>query len=427
MTVNIGKSWSKIKPLLVFLVPLVLLPLPLIQKDSVATFAYCLSIIAIFWVFEILNIYVTSLLPMILLPLAGIAKPSSLAKEYMPDVCMLFIGTLILACGVEKTGVHRRMALLTLKVFGGSTRSLMFGLMLVSWFLSMWISNTATTALMLPVIEAIFGVFEGKLKKTESDSENSKSKLPDSITKGLTLAIAYGANIGGMGTLTGTPPNLVCSSLMDENFPCYEPKLSYANWLIFALPISVVFFILTYCYMNVYWFGLPFSKRNSKKYQEFGGDEILQVINQQYNSLPKMAFNEYYCVFTLILMVTLMFFKSPGFMTGWADLYPTAEKPSDSTIALLLAGLLFFVPSKFETNFKKLDFSRPIITWKEFQNHCPWGTIILIGSGVALSETSTTSGFSQYIADLLEDLAGLPRVAILYISGPASSSSFFDI
>lgn len=425
---------SKIKPLAIILVPLILLPIPLILQDDVATFAYCLLIVALFWVFELTNIFVTSLLPMVLLPLAGVSDPATLSKQYMPDVCMLFIGTLILASAIENTGVHKRIALGTLRIFGRDMRTLMLGLMLVTWFMSMWISNTATTALMLPIIEAIFSVYEDSTDQpeiTEDTEDKPKPTLPANITKGLTLAIAAAANIGGTATLTGTPPNLVCASVMQDLFPCYQPKLSFANWIIYGIPLSTSLVIFAYIFLNIYWFGFPFFQRgHTNKYQKFSGDNIQKVINQQYQDLPNLKFNEIYVVFTLISMVTLWFFKSPGFITGWADLYPDNNKPSDSTVAIFFSILLFIVPNtipeEYEKSYikilknpikfyKQLNFKEPILKWRHFEENCPWGTILLIGAGIALSRASEDSGFSQFIADLLTGLDVLEPYLILII------------
>lgn len=403
--------WHGIKISSIFLIPILLLPLPIVLKDSVATFAYCLIIVALFWVFEILNIYVTSFLPMILLPLTGLAKPSNLAKEFMPDVCMLFIGTLFLSAAIQKTGVHKRIALLTLKLFGGNLRSLMFGLMLVTWFLSMWISNTATASLMLPVVEAIFLVIQ---------ESNPEEKIPDAITKGLTLSLAAAAVTGGSTTLTGTPGNLACAEIMESMFPGYEPKINFASWLLFGFPSSFLVFLISYLFMNFYWFGWFRNSGQSNtdnmtgngsdsKLGNFKNETIKIAIDKQYNELPNMKFNEYYTIFSLISMVIFWFFSSPGFITGWAELYPSENRPSDSTVALIFGLLFFIVPDEIK-NFKK-----PILNWPYAQKNIPWGTIILIGSGVALSRASRDSGFSDWMAEILSKLEFLPKEVIILI------------
>lgn len=411
--------WSKTKPILAVAIPIILLPLPLIAQDDVATFAYCLLIIASFWVLEIINIFVTALLPMVLLPICGIIEPSVLSKQYWPDTCMLFMGTLILACAIEKTGVHRRLALATLKYFGTSLRGLMFGLMLATWFLSMWISNTATCALMMPVLEAIFSIFE---------QSHPGENIPVNIVKGLTLAIPAAANPGGTATISGTPPNLVCSDILNETYECYEPRLTFANWIIIGLPTASVMLILNYLWMNSYWFGFSWitdifccgkkeDEKGRQSYSSFGTEDIQKVVVNQYNALPAMKWDEYFVVGNLICMVIMWFFKSPGFIQGWADFYPDKNKPSDSTVAIFFAVLLFIIPRKWprNTSISELNWKEPIITWAEFQAYCPWGTIILIGSGIALSKASDVSGFSDWVAELLDGLGALPDDLILFI------------
>ena len=351
---------------------------------------------------------------MILLPLTGLAKPSNLAKEFMPDICMLFIGTLFLSAAIQKTGVHKRMALSTLKLFGGNLRSLMFGLMLVTWFLSMWISNTATASLMLPVVEAIFLVIQ------ESHSEKSEQKIPDAITKGLTLSLAAAAVTGGSTTLTGTPGNLACAEIMESMFPGYQPKVNFTSWLLFGFPSSFLVFFVAYIFMNFYWFG--FNQKNlNKKLGNFKNETIKIAIEKQYKELPVMKFNEYYTVFSLISMVVCWFFSSPGFITGWADFWPSENRPSDSTVALIFGILFFIVPDEVVyLNEKgrrrlKFDLKKPILTWPYAQNSIPWGTVLLIGCGVALSRASEDSGFSDWMADILSKLDFLPTEVIILI------------
>ena len=429
--------WSKIKPLLIILIPLLLLPLPLVEKSSVATYAYCLLIIASFWILDLVHLSVTSLLPMVLLPFAGVVSPSYLAKQYSPDLCMLFLGTMILACAVERTGVHRRLALYTLRICGSSLKSLMLGLMLSTWFLSMWISNSATTALMMPVVEAIFEVFKSTFRNGQNLNQNiengEEQMIPSAITKGLSLSIATAANLGGLVTLSGTPPNLVCANIIQEMFPCYTPKLSFANWLILGFPTSIILLIIMYLYHILYWFVLV-PKKEKRENEKFNGDLIKDVIDRQYSQLPRIQFNEIYVILTLIMMVIFWFFKSPNFINGWADLYPDGSpRPSDSTIALFFAVLLFIVPNKFTSerynysekkpncweNFwsdlSNIDWKDPILTWEVFQSYCPWGIILLIGSGVALSGAAAQSGFSAWVADKLNGLGNISNIGILWI------------
>ena len=176
----------------------------------------------------------------------------------------------MLACGIEKTGIHKRVALGTLKLLGSSTRLLMLGAMLVTWGLSMWITNTAATALMLPIIEQILEVFQ---------TQNPGEVLPVGMTKGLSICTAYGANIGGLTTLAGTASNLVLANLMQEAYPCYEPKLNFTNWILYGLPISITIFVLAYLYLSTYWLGLPFFQKDN--YSKLENDSIKKVIDSE--------------------------------------------------------------------------------------------------------------------------------------------------
>ena len=420
--------WSQIKPFLIFLIPLALLPLPVNDNDPANIYAYGLLVTGSFWLLELLPIGLTSLLPMIIFPFAGLMKPKELAKCYFPDMSMLFLSTMMLACAVERTGLHRRIALCTLKICGTSLKSLMFGLMLATWFLSMWISNAAATALMMPVVEAIIGLFKISLNseiekdkflednKEEIEAADQTVKIPSVLSKGLSLAIMTAANLGGLVTLSGTSANLVGVNILQEMFPCYTPKISFSMWSFLGLPTSILLLIVMYLYHVLYWLVLA-RKDEKEANQKLSGDMIDNVINQQYQQLKKIQFNELYAIFTLILMVIFWFFKSPHFIKGWADFYPDQSKrPSDSTIGLFFAILLFVVPNKIDLKkFQDTDWKDTILTWDVFQSYCPWGIIFLIGAAVALSQGAIESGFNDRMGERVNEFGNLSESTILWI------------
>ena len=251
--------WIKLKPLLVILLPIFLAPIPIVLRSSEARYAYCLMVIAIFWILELMPINAVSFLPMVLMPILGIAEPKKIAPQYLPDNNMLVIGNYITACGIKATGIHNRIALNALKLCGASVAKLLLALMIITFFLSMWMSNSACSALMYPIVETIINfleeaeapVFDGK----EKDKNPAKSDELINKTKMLSMAVCYAAGCGGIACTTGTAGTLITISLLEERFPCMQPKLNFAVWLIYAGPFSLVLMGVVYFYLRIYWMG----------------------------------------------------------------------------------------------------------------------------------------------------------------------------
>jgi solute carrier family 13 (sodium-dependent dicarboxylate transporter), member 2/3/5 len=200
------------------------------------TYTFCIALLmAVWWITEVVPLAVTSLLPVALFPLFGVMDGKLVSSAYFNDVIFLFMGGFMVALAMERWDLHRRIALNILFVTGVSPARILLGFMIASFFLSMWISNTATAMMMLPIAMSIIGQLEAV----------SEKKQTGKFSVGLLLSIAYAASIGGMATLVGTPPNLSFSRIFHIYFPA-APEISFSTWLMFALPVSLVFFAITW-------------------------------------------------------------------------------------------------------------------------------------------------------------------------------------
>lgn len=200
--------------------PIVVLPLLLIEPAIAGRCAWATAVIAILWATEALPIAVTSLLPLVLFPLLGVAPAERMSRNYFADKIVLFFGGLVVACALKAVALHRRMALRVLLLFGSRPPWLLLGFMSSTAFLSMWMSNTATAAMMMPIAEAVITQLEaapaGTNSRPQAVSESERQKVAKDLGKALVLGVAYAANIGGMATLTGTGPNLVLAGQVRE-------------------------------------------------------------------------------------------------------------------------------------------------------------------------------------------------------------------
>lgn len=195
-------------------------------------------LMAMWWITEVVPLAITSLLPVVLFPLLGIMNGKDVSSTYFNHVIFLFIGGFIIALAMQKWDLHRRIALKILMVTGVSPGRILLGFMFASSFLSMWISNTATAMMMVPILISIIQKLEEIIGKKEIKR----------YSIGLLLGVAYSASIGGIATLVGTPPNLSFARIFQIMFP-EAPEVSFASWFIFALPITIIFFIITWSYL----------------------------------------------------------------------------------------------------------------------------------------------------------------------------------
>ena len=318
-------------------------------------------ICVIWWIFEPIPLPATSFIPLGLFPLLGVLTPVEVAQSYGNSLILLLLGGFILATALEKNGAHRRIALTMVRAFGGSSsRSLVFGFMAASAVLSMWISNTATTLMLLPVALAVL----------------EKSKDPKLSTP-LLLGIAYAASIGGMGTPIGTPPNVVFMGVFEATT---GESIPFFTWMTWAVPIVLVFLPIAAFYLTR---GLTYR----------GVVAIPEPGRWQAGEIRVL----------LVFAATAFFWvtrKQP--FGGWSELFDLTTT-NDAMVALLAVVVVFLVPDG--KGGKLLD-------W-ETAEKIPWGMLILFGAGISIATAFTASGLSETIGAVLEGLAELPLLPVM--------------
>ncbi len=317
--------------------------------------------VVVWWMFEPIPIPATSLLPLALLPLAGVLTPTQVGAAYGHPLVLLLMGGFLLATALERSGAHRRIALTMVGLFGGnSSRRLVFGFMLASAVLSMWISNTATVLMLLPVALAVLDA-----------SKDHELDVP------LLLGIAYGASIGGMGTPIGTPPNVVFMGVYEQTT---GTSISFSTWMTWAIPIVLVL--------------LPAAGFWVTRNLRFVGRFELPDVGA-WRTPEKRVF----VVFSLTALAWVTRTEPFGGWTAWLSLPYT----NDAIVAFLGVVILFLVPNGEDQR---------LLDW-ETANKIPWGMLILFGAGITIATAFTESGLSGVIGAHLERLSTLPLLLMI--------------
>jgi sodium-dependent dicarboxylate transporter 2/3/5 len=337
--------------------------------------------IATWWITEAIPIAVTSLLPIILFPLSGGLSISETSSSFGHRYIFLYLGGFILALAIEKWNLHRRIALKIISLIGTNVRKIILGFMVATSFLSMWISNTATAVMMLPIGIAIV--------KQMSNLKSTDKKENIIFGKSLMLSIAFSASIGGIATLIGTPPNLVFAGIIQE---IYNVEISFLKWFIFGLPISILLIIISWLYLTRIAFNF--------KQKEFKEGEI--EIKNELNKLGKISYEEK--VVLSVFILTGMAWISRSFLLN--IFIPSLD---DTIIALICGVSLFLLKTKNKNGFKER-----IMNWEDAVK-LPWGVLLLFGGGLAIAEGFQSSGLANWIADNLTKLNGFSLIIILMV------------
>lgn len=344
-------------------------------------------LMAFWWITEAIPIGATSLLPLVLFPLLGIMNGKDASEAYINYIIFLYIGGFIMALAIQKWGLHERIALKILSWVGGSPLSILSGFMAASGFLSMWMSNTATAMMMLPIA---FSVIEA-LKKNYSE-ENLEN-----FPAGLLLGVAYACSIGGVSTLVGTPPNLSFVRIYEIMFPQGE-AITFANWFFFAFPASILIFLASLWLLH-------------KIYSPKRGLEKLpkSFFKSKYADLGPTSYEEKRVFVLFILLILLWIFRADieleSFkIPGWSSAFHIPEYINDGTIAIFMALLLFIIPSS-----KK---NEALVNW-QVAKQIPWHIVLLFGGGFALAGAFVESGLSKFIGTLLVENTQLNQTGFM--------------
>jgi sodium-dependent dicarboxylate transporter 2/3/5 len=315
----------------------------------------------IWWISEAVPLAVTALLPMLLFPPLRVMTPNETAVHYGNSIVYLFFGGFVLALGLERYRLHLRIALLIIRWTGLSPRRLVLGFMLSTAVLSMWISNTATAVMMLPMALSVLELLQERLDQREGHR----------FAVALLLGIAFAANIGGMATLIGTPPNIVFAGMMQErlNFP-----ISFGRWMLIGTPVAVILFAITYVVLVFLLF--PLTARPMLHAQK--------LIDEQRANLGAMKFGDGMMLGVFALTAGLWIGKDT-LLWIWPGVGLT-----DTLIALLAVVLLFVLPA--DRNYRQT-----LLTW-DVTSRLPWGILLLFGGGLCLAEALSRSGVIDALA-----------------------------
>jgi len=378
--------------LLLFFVPDAAMPVAAKRMAAIA------SLMAVWWITEAIPIPVTALLPIFLFPVLKIMTTASVTKNYGHHLIFLFLGGFIIALTIERWKLHKRIALTIVHIIGTNQRSIILGFMIATAFLSMWISNTATTMMMVPIGLAV-------ISHMRTESAHLKFKRGDNnFALALMLAIAYAAGIGGIATIIGTPPNVVFLGILKSNFPA-APEISFIQWMIFALPFTVVFLPVTWLYLI--YIGAPVKKNNE--------DLKPEVIKTELKSLGAPGRAEKLTLTIFIITGLLWLFRADLDLgsiqiSGWASLLGLKGYIQDSTVAVIMAVLTFLIPSGEKQEGK----TQMLMNW-EWAKRLPWGILLLFGGGFALANGFQESGLTQWLGEQLKAFHYLPLVVLIII------------
>ena len=317
---------------------------------------------ALWWIFEAVPIPVASLLPLSLLPLFGILEPKVVGEKYGHPLVLLLFGGFLLSKAMEKSGAHKRIALMMVNACPRGEKFLILGFMMATAFLSMWISNTATTLMILPMALAVI-----------QGSQSKKLTIP------LLLGIAFAANVGGIGTPIGTPPNLVMiGAYKDLGYP----ELSFTEWMKFGLPVSLIMVVVIWLWLS----------RGVK------GKQRIELPDPGKWRIPEIRT---LLIFGLTALAWITRSEPFGGWKTWFDL----PQANDASVAFIAVIILFCLPNGEKKGARLLD-------WKT-ANQIPWGMLVLVGAGLCLGEGFKQSGLSESIASALSGVENLPAIGVL--------------
>ena len=347
--------------------------LPIEGLDILPKFVLGIALwMAAWWITEAIPLYATSLIPLVLFPILGVDRIENVFFPYVDKIVILFLGGFLLAKAIELSNLHKRFALNILKTFGTKPKHLIAAFIIVTASLSAWLTNTATTLLILPIAIAV-------ISQIQDSSQKSR------FATCLLLCVAYSASLGGLTTLIGTPPNALFAS-MSESLAGIE--VSFAQWMIIGVPVSAVSLLMLWFYM------VNFAK--------LGNNPIAgtrETILQELSKLGRMMRDEK--IVTIIFAATAIAWISRGLF--WKEYFPFIE---DYTIVLVAVIVLLILPS---TNKHKR-----LLDLKSTKK-IPWGVLVLIGGGLALAGGFNASGLDLWIADQLSFVSGMPYFVIILV------------
>ncbi len=358
---------------------------PVPDQPTVGRMAALAAWMAIWWLTEAVPLAVTSILPIVLFPLLNIATPAETTRQYFNPIISLFLGAFLIAIAMERWNLHRRIALKVVMVVGTQPVQLVFGFLASSAFLSMWISNTATATMMLPIALAVISRAEEKTGVEETRA----------LSVALLLAVAYGASIGGVATLVGTPTNLAFAQIYRQTFPD-APPVNFGQWFAIGLPFSIAMLVFT---------GWWLSRGLARSVRADNGLESTAIRNE-YKTLGPIDRDERIVLIVFVSAALMWMFRSDlslGFATipGWSRLWEPLSRVDDGAIAIFLACILFVMPST------KPGAGRFLLDASSLPK-LPWDILLLFGGGFALASGFASTGLAVFLASVFSGAEGIP-------------------
>lgn len=361
-------------------------------SDAGRATAAVASLMACWWLTEAIPISATALLPLPLFPLLGITSMRAAAAPYANELIFLFFGGFCLGLAMQRWGLHKRIALLTIRFVGDSPGRLVAGFMIATAMLSAWVSNTATVLLMLPIATSVLAM------ALNEEGKRSRPLMPGNAASNfgicLLLGIAYAASVGGVATLIGTPPNLILAAFVKSH---YQEDISMAKWMIVGVPLTAVFLPIIWLMLTKVLFPL--------KIHAIEG--VGEHVRDEIRSMGPLSRGEWIVLIIFLITATLWITRPLltefGASVGFAPL----ERLNDTAIAMLAALALFIIPVHPRQRIFTID-------WATAEK-VPWGVLLLFGGGLSLAGAITANGVDTFIGSALSGLGHLPPWLIILI------------
>ena len=361
-------------------------------RPEITRMAAVAVLMATWWITDAIPLFATALLPLLLFPLLGIERTGATAPIYFNSTIVLFLGGFMIALTMEKWDVHRRIALWVIRSVGGGPARIVLGFMLAAAFLSMWISNTATAIMMLPVGLAVI------LRMEEQFGRERTRTFSVSIM----LGIAYACSAGGIATLVGTPPNLSLQRIFEITFP-EAPPIAFGVWFVMALPIAAIMLGVAWVVITHVFYRVP---------EEVSVDR--EVLEEERRKLGPVTFEQRAVLAVFALTAVLWVFRAPiviGGLTipGWAGLLPYGELVDDGTVAITMACLLFLIPTRSR------GARSATVMGPDVVRRLPWNIVLLFGGGFALAHGFQSTGLARFVGDAFAGLGALPPLVLILL------------